>query len=272
MDWSDEHYVKLYTRDSLTWKTWHWEARTVFLHLVRKVSSAGFIEVGDMEPASALALQLDLPLQVVAPGLGQLLACGTAELVDRAVLLPKFNEAQEARKSDAQKKRDERARTIARRRAAQTTEITKPHVTEKATVSPPVTQTDPPSPAQPSPAQPKNTAAAEKPQPRLRPLQEWLEQIYASSPGRGRYKHGGAKDTLALKALLPVATDEEIARRWGQGLKATGWASCNTFAQLAAKWNDLAATSPPTKGALATSNADWTNRPKSFEEELSDGL
>lgn len=160
MDWADEHYVKLYTRDSLTWKTWHWEARTVFLHLVRKVSSSGFIEVGTMEPAAALALQLDLPLQVVAPGLGQLLACGTAELVDRAILLPKFVEAQEAKKSEAQKKRDYRERTIAKRRAAQPVEIPTPHVHR---LEPSGTGLDPPSPAQPVPVPVPKEAAAPLP-------------------------------------------------------------------------------------------------------------
>jgi hypothetical protein len=36
--------------------------------------------------------------------------------------------------------------------------------------------------------------------------------------------------------------------------------------------NATAPPKPQSKGQLATSNADWTNRPKSFEEELADGL
>ena len=117
MNWSDEHYVKLYTRPTLTWRSWGWEARTVFLHIVKVVDHSGFIETGRMDPVDALVLQLDLPKSVVGPGLAELVECGTAELVDRAVLLPKFVEAQEARKSETQRKKDFREREVARRRS-----------------------------------------------------------------------------------------------------------------------------------------------------------
>lgn len=62
---------------------------------------------------------------------------------------------------------------------------------------------------------------------------------------REAYRHGGAKDALGLKALLPIASDEEIRARWRKGLCATGWASCSTLAQLGSKWNDLAAPDKP---------------------------
>ena len=153
LNWSDEHYVKLYTRDSLTWRSWHWEARTVFLHLVRKVDNSGFIETGRMSIVDALVLQLELPKHVVEPGMSALIGCGTCEAVDGAVLLTKFNEAQEARKTDAQKKRDERSRNIAKRRAAMS-----PAVTGRHPPSPSVTGSHPngpSSPAQPRPAQPE---------------------------------------------------------------------------------------------------------------------
>ena len=178
MNWSDEHYVKLYTRDSLTWRSWHWEARTVFLHLVRKVDNSGFIETGRMSIVDALVLQLELPKHVVEPGMTALIGSGTCEAVDGAVLLVKFNEAQEARKTDAQKKRDERSRNIAKRR-----ERMSPAVTGSHPVSPAVTQTAPPSPAQPVPSptptsspvtaaaeKPKAPTLPEKPPPPLRPV------------------------------------------------------------------------------------------------------
>ncbi len=55
------------------------------------------------------------------------------------------------------------------------------------------------------------------------------------------YKHGGAKDTLALKSLLPLAENDDIRRKWIRSLDEVGWLSCNSFAQLALKWNDLSA-------------------------------
>lgn len=92
--------------------------------------------------------------------------------------------------------------------------------------------------------------------PRLGPLQSRLIDAYAQERG-APYKHGGAKDILALKALLPVATDAEIADRWRVGLRASGWASCSTFAQLGSKWNDLAAPAAPVKGSVIHNQQAW---------------
>jgi hypothetical protein len=160
MDWSDEHYVKLYTRDTLTWRCWGWEARTLFLNLLRKVNGSGFIETGTLSPVRALVVQLELPESVVDVGLAQLVASGTAELVDRAVLLPKYVEAQEARKSEAQKKRDYRDGVRRKRRESQLSETPSPPVHQ---VAPSGTALDPPSSALLSSAQ-KKTSAVDKPQ------------------------------------------------------------------------------------------------------------
>lgn len=73
---------------------------------------------------------------------------------------------------------------------------------------------------------------------------------------RAKYKHGGGKDTVALKSLLPVATDEEIRKRWRAGLTATGWKHVATFAQLGSKWNDLAGVAPGKGVETATHWAD----------------
>jgi hypothetical protein len=58
-----------------------------------------------------------------------------------------------------------------------------------------------------------------------------------------KYKHGGAKDTIALKSLLAVATEDEIRGEWQEALARPrdDWLSCSTFAQLSSKWNDLTA-------------------------------
>lgn len=58
----------------------------------------------------------------------------------------------------------------------------------------------------------------------------------------------GAKDGVALARLLKAATLDEVRRRWILGLRApeSAWASCRTVAQLASKWNDLAAAKPDT--------------------------
>jgi hypothetical protein len=76
-----------------------------------------------------------------------------------------------------------------------------------------------------------------------------LEGVLVSSFERircAKYKHGGAKDTLALKSLMAVAADEEIAGEWERALALPrgDWLSCSTFAQLGSKWNDLTAPEP----------------------------
>lgn len=169
MNWPDEKYVKVYTRDTLTWKSWCWQARTVFSLLVRKLDGAGLIETGRMGPVDALALQLDLPREVVAVGLPPILECGTAETVPGGLLVPKWIEAQESTKTEAQKKRDQRSRVRDQRRIAQVSEIRQAPVPECPALSPAVPGCPPPaqpspttSPAQP-PAQKETTSSASPP-------------------------------------------------------------------------------------------------------------
>lgn len=114
LDWSNERYVRLYTRDTATWKLVDWRARTVLLHLLRKVDRAGVLDVGD-DGELGLAAVLELPLEeVVEPGIAQLVKRGVVVNSGTAYLLPNFLAAQEAVASDRQRQRDARDR----RRAA----------------------------------------------------------------------------------------------------------------------------------------------------------
>lgn len=153
MNWEDEHYVKLYTRDTLTWKAWPWQTRTLFLHLMRKLDGAGLIEVGSMNPVQALSMQLDLPAEVVKAGLPHLITSTTARVDTGALMVPNWIAAQEARKTEAQKKRDQRQRFRDQRTHSQITEIRESLVPRSPPVSPAVPlQPSPALPAQPSPA------------------------------------------------------------------------------------------------------------------------
>lgn len=107
MDWSDERYVRLYTRDTVTWKLWPWEARALFPLLQRKVDRAGILDLGGAG-ARGVAAIVDLPLAVVEPGLDGLTASNTVELSDSCLVIPNFIEAQEAITSGAQRMRDMR--------------------------------------------------------------------------------------------------------------------------------------------------------------------
>lgn len=59
-----------------------------------------------------------------------------------------------------------------------------------------------------------------------------------------KYQWQGAKDGAALAGLRKHSSIDEIRSRWRAGLRADGWLSVRTVAQLASKWNDLATLAP----------------------------
>lgn len=111
MDWSNERYVRLYTRDTTTWKMLDWRARTVLLHLLRKVDRSGVLDVG-ADGIDGVVAMLELPAEVAEPGIAQLVRRGVVMHNEAAgeYTLPKFIEAQEAVQSDAHRARESRAR------------------------------------------------------------------------------------------------------------------------------------------------------------------
>jgi len=112
----DERYVRVYTRDTVNWKMLPWQAKAVLALLFRKVDRAGLLDLDDHGP-DGLAAMLELPMEVVEPGLSALLKRGTVVMTTSgALFVPKFLEAQEAQASDAQRKRDQRERAAARAR------------------------------------------------------------------------------------------------------------------------------------------------------------
>jgi hypothetical protein len=117
LDFSNERYVRVYTRDTTTWKLCDWRARTVLLHLLRKVDRSGVLDVGE-DGVAGLAAVLELPLEeIVEPGIAQLVKRGTVEQTAGAYVLPNFLEAQETPATDAQRQRDSRERRRSERRA-----------------------------------------------------------------------------------------------------------------------------------------------------------
>jgi Meiotically up-regulated gene 113 len=109
MDWPNERYVRVYTRDTVTWKLLDWRGRTVLMLMLRKVDRSGVVDVGE-DGAAGLAAVLELPIDVVEAGLAQLMKRRTIEHTGTAFVMPNFLEAQEAPQSDAQRKRASRER------------------------------------------------------------------------------------------------------------------------------------------------------------------
>lgn len=127
--------MKLYTRDSVTWTLWGHEGQALFMALLRKFDLAGVIDIGGNAPSRAVAALLGWPVPFVELGLAALLDSGTVEVGDRALVMPNYLHAQEARSSDAQRQRSTRERRAANKRVTNRDET----VTPRHTASHPVT-------------------------------------------------------------------------------------------------------------------------------------
>jgi len=258
MNWPDEKYVKLYVRDSLTWRSWCWQARAIFPNILRKLDGAGIIETGNLEPAVAVARQIDFPADVVRVGLEDILASETLKKVAGGLESTAFIAAQEARKTEALKKRDQRERVAAARRAAEVAEIRTEAVPTPSHDVPSCPVLSPSSPAQPvpSPAQPEKRRVAENATPLAFDLEvqgdpptmppkapreeDALCADFEEIIGKP-YVWSGAKDGTAFARLRRTTPLEEIRSRWRGALRSTDkWLGVRTIAQLASKWNDLA--------------------------------
>jgi uncharacterized phage protein (TIGR02220 family) len=110
MDWSNERYVRVYTRDSEDLLVMSWEARALLWELHRKCDRAGVIET--RMGARGLSAVTRIPADVVARALPELLDGDGAPLVvhPKGYLLRNFIEAQETPQSDAHRARESRAR------------------------------------------------------------------------------------------------------------------------------------------------------------------
>lgn len=114
-DYTNEPYVRLYKKKSINWKMMPWQGKVVLRALFTEFDRAGLLELGE-HGVKGLATLLELPIDVVAPGLEALLENKTVVLLheSRTLFMPNFMDAQDAPSSDAQRKRDERERARAR--------------------------------------------------------------------------------------------------------------------------------------------------------------
>lgn len=113
MNFEDEPYVRIYKRRTVTIKLLGWEGRAVFRELLLEVDRSGVLDLGDESPAQAVAALTDIPLEIVEVGMARAIKLGAIEVRGRALLVPRFMEAQEAKQSDKIRQRESRARRAA---------------------------------------------------------------------------------------------------------------------------------------------------------------
>jgi hypothetical protein len=131
LNWPDEPWRKIYTRDTANWLLMPWQARAVLALMIRKVDTTGIAETGQQAKYRALAAILMLPIDVVEPGIKALVELGTVAELPGGFELTKFMEAQESRTSDPQRKKASRDRHKAKMLKEQAPPVT--------AVAPPVT-------------------------------------------------------------------------------------------------------------------------------------
>lgn len=284
MNWADERYVRVYTRDTPTWLMLPWQARACFPLICRKCDRAGVIDMGS-EGLEGLAVTIGLPLEVVQPGVEGLAKKGTVELTATTLVIPKFIEAQETPQSDVARKRAERekrrdtARSDVTKRDDPSQNVTKSHEPSRAVTSGHAESRGvTPSRAEPClavPNQKKNTA--DKPPVASDRLEVLLGRLAASfREVTGSDYRGNGHDTGAVRTLMGYGPDDEVDRRWRVALVAK-YPKCANLRELARHWDHFAAKGPPgivlvPVGAagrrVGAEQVDWTGQRDEVSSEF----
>lgn len=109
MNFSDERYVRLYVRDTITWQRWGWEGQAVFSLLLRKFDKAGILD-GIGNPADDVALVIGMPTEIVQVGLDRLFKSGAIVHVDDRLVCPNYVSAQFTARSAKARQAEKRMR------------------------------------------------------------------------------------------------------------------------------------------------------------------
>ena len=226
MNWAEEKFVKVFTRDTPTWLAWPWQARALAPLLMRKLEGDGRLAVGRLELARAVALTVGLPVEVVETGLAAMLDDGTLEAREDGLWWPKYEEAQESRKSDALNSRDYRARQ--RRESSRPT---------RQTPSDAVRPRQPPEQNRPEQTRTEKISAPRKKRadavptdPRHAPLVKTLVATFQRVAGVP-YPFT-PRDAKAVSQLLALGLEPTIDATWARALAATGYPLVRTLSEL----------------------------------------
>ena len=124
LNWSDERYARIYSRDTMDWLLLSWRARGLYALLRRAADRSGIIRLGraGRRGVAALVNAVNEADEVLA-ALGELERDGWIELGDAGsgsgpcIVIPEFIESEEARTSDAARQRVRRERVRDKARA-----------------------------------------------------------------------------------------------------------------------------------------------------------
>ena len=149
MNWQDEQFVKVYTRDTGEWTLLSWDAQALLLQILRKVDRSGVLQLGKhgtrVLPA---ALGHREHADRIAAALQELQVDGCVILRPDCLVVPNFIAAQTSRQSDRARQQSARDRRRAESLGASlpADAETSQNVTDCHLASPDVTTGHPESP------------------------------------------------------------------------------------------------------------------------------
>lgn len=110
MDFANEFYVRIYVRDTITWKRLGWDGTCVLMHVLRKLDFAGVLDLEQLEPWEAVVLHCGAPEDVARRGMEACLRLGCLIHNAHFLVAPNYRPANEAHKSDRLRARESRLR------------------------------------------------------------------------------------------------------------------------------------------------------------------
>ena len=108
LDWSNERYVRLYTRITPDMALWCWQAKAIWPWLLAAADRAGVI--GTRKGTRGIAALIGMPTEVVDAGIADLLGDGCIVATEAGYAIPNYVEAQTAQASPNKRAADYRAR------------------------------------------------------------------------------------------------------------------------------------------------------------------
>lgn len=111
MNWQDEQFIKVYTRDTGEWTLLSWDAQALLLQILRKVDRSGVLQLGK-HGARVLPAALGHREQAdrITAALVELTADGCVVLRPDCLVVPNFIAAQTSRQSDKARQQSARDR------------------------------------------------------------------------------------------------------------------------------------------------------------------
>lgn len=304
MNWGDERYVRLYLRPTAEWRALCWQAKALHPLLLKAADRAGIVDVPEgPRRLKLLAALVELPLEVVAVGLPDLLEDGCVQECSMGYVWPNYLEANETPATPKLRSKEYRDRQRAERRLRALQSVTKRDggVTVRFKTSPRsipcLTKEDPLSavPAEPPDLRSSGSGSrggqgipdspATPPEPPGPPLE--LEPVPAPSLAKKARQKAKERPSDPLHTELKQALMAVFSELRGTGYGFAGGADAKALTTLLAmsrlvevhvrRWR-LALTLPPNRGGCSSLRAfasrwnDYAQAPDYSSRDITRGV